>query len=260
MRLFFQILVVILLLTGKSVLGLNPSQDSTVNKHPDFQFGVNAGFANKYMWRGMCYNQGLVFQPEASVSYRNLSFTVWSNIPIWETDAANTSGNETDLTLGYSNSVFNFDIESSLNYYHYFYDVDANTAEFLVRLSYPLGDFSLFTGFYIDLLHTPGAIYDELGAEYEKELSDKWTISGSLFTGMANSRFNSYYLSDENHSEFSKNAFNFLSANATLTYSPLKDLFIDAHFQFNHTIDKELTRSLLKANSNFFEVVFRKEF
>ena len=134
------------------------------------------------------------------------------------------------------------------------------TAEFFVGLSYPLGDFSLFTSFYVDILKNAGGIYDELGVEYEKELSDKWTISGSLLSGIASKKFNEYYLYDEKHPEFSKNAFNFLGVNATITYSPLKDFFIDAHFQFNHTLDKELTQSLLKTNSNYFEIIFRKEF
>jgi hypothetical protein len=260
MKSFFLIfLSALLLLNGKSIVAFSQEQDSINKKGTELSYGVDAGFSNKYMWRGMCFNQGLVFQPAANISYGDLSFTAWSNIPVWEKDTANTSGNEIDFTLGYSNSVFNFDVETSLNYYHYFYDPDANTSEFFIGLGYPLGDFTLFTSFYVDILKNAGGIYDELGVEYEKELNDKWSVSGSLFTGMANSKFNSYYLLDENHPEFNKSAFNLLSANANLSYSPVKDFSINAHIQINHTLDKELNQSLLKTNSNYFEIIFRKE-
>ena len=258
MRSYFLLLIAFLLLNGKSIVAYSQEPDSTKAKGSEVSFGVDAGFTNKYMWRGMCYNQGLVFQPDAYVSYGNLSLSSWSNISLW--DKNSEKNNEVDFTLTYTNSLFNFDIESSFNYYYYLNYPDVNTSEFFIRLGYPIGDFNLFTGFYVDILHTPGALYDELGVEYEKELSDKWTVAGSLFTGMANSKFNSYYLSDENQPEFNKSAFNLLSANANLSYSPVKDFSINAHFQFNHTLDKELTQSLLNTNSNYFEIILTKEF
>ena len=200
----------------------------------------------------MCYNQGLVFQPEIDINYGDLSFTTWSNISIW--DKNSEMNNEVDFTLTYSKSIFNFDIESSLNYYYYFNEDDPNTAELSLKLSYPLGDFSLFTGLSVDILENPGGIYDELGVEYEKEINDHWTIDGSVMTAMASSKFNSYYL------DVNKSAFNFIGLNATLTYSPLKDLHIDAHYQINQTLDEELKNTLLGKNPNYFEVIFRKEF
>jgi hypothetical protein len=259
MKSFLIFLIAFLLLNGKSVVAFSQVQDSTKSKGSELSFGVDAGFSNKYMWRGMCYNQGLVFQPNVYVSYGNLSLSSWSNISLW--DINSEKNNEVDFTLTYSISALNFDIESSLNYYYYLNYPDVNSSEFFIRLGYPLGDFNLFTGFYVDILNNPGAIYDELGMEYEKELSEKWTVAGSLFTGMANLKFNSYYLNnDESHTELNKSAFNLVSANAYLSYSPIEDFSINGHFQFNQTLDKELTQSLLKANSNYFEIILTKEF
>jgi len=251
MRSYFFSLFAFILLNATSLIAFSQTNESTEDESASFSFGFDAGFANKYMWRGICYNQGLVFQPDFYVSYSNFTFLTWANIGIWDINAANY--NEADFVLNYSNTFFNFDIESSLNYYNYFYDTDANTAEFIVGLSYPLGDFSLFTKFSVDILQTPGAIYDELGIGYEKELTDKWTIAGSLLTGIANSSFNSYNL------DVNKSAFNLVGANANLSYSPLEDFSINAHFQFNHTLDQELVPSL-NANSNYFEIIFTKEF
>lgn len=256
MRSYFILLCAFLLLNGLSSVAFSQEPDSTKNEGNEFSFGVDAGFANKYMWRGMCYNEGLEFQPDVYVSYRNLSFTVWCNIPVWEIDTSNTSGNEIDFTLGYSNSFFNFDIESSLNYYHYFYDVDANTAEFFVGLGYPLGNFTPFAGVSVDILNNAGATYCELGIDYEKELSDHWTISGSMLTGIASSKFNSYFLEKEE----AKGKINFLSANASLSYSPIEDFNIKTHFQFNHNLNQDLVNWMEVKNSNYFEIIFTKEF
>jgi hypothetical protein len=258
MRSYFILLFAFILLNGISVVGFSQEPDSAKNKTKEFSFGVDAGFSNKYMWRGMCYNQGLVFQPDAYVSYGNLSLSSWSNISLW--DINSEKNKEVDFKLTYSNSIFNFDIESSLNYYYYLNYPDVNTSEFIIKLGYPIGDFNLFTGLSVDILETPGAIYDELGVEYEKELTERWTVSGSLLTGIASKKFNEYYLYDENHPEFSKSAFNLVSANAYLSYSPIEDFSINGHFQFNHTLNKELTKSLLNANSNYFEIILTKEF
>jgi hypothetical protein len=248
------LLVTFLIITSGNVRGNTLVQDSAVNKPTDFMFGINAGFSNKYMWRGMCYNQGLVFQPEAYVSYGKLSLSTWSNVTIW--DVNSVKSNEVDFILTYSNSIFNFDIESSLNYY-YFINQDSvpNTAEFYLGLAYPIGNLTLFSGLNLDILENPGAVYWELGIAYEKELSEKWIVSGSILTGIANTKFNSNFLGNE-----FKGAFNLVGANIYLTYSPFKDFFIDTHFQQNVTLNNELKKSLLKSNSNYFELILRKEF
>jgi hypothetical protein len=253
MKLFLMPLLTILLLIGGNVQGNTSAQDSSVNKHSDIIFGINTGFSNKYMWRGMCYNQGLVFQPEAYISYGNLSLSSWSNVTIW--DINSEKANEVDFILTYSNSIFNFDIESSLNYFYYINQAGVpNTSEFFLGLGYPVGNFTLFSGMSVDILEYAGALYCELGIAYEKELSEKWVVSGSLLTGFANSKFNYNYLS------VSKSAFNIVGANAYLTYSPLNDFYIDAHFQQNFTLDKELSKTILTSNSNYFEIILRKEF
>jgi hypothetical protein len=252
-KLYLMLLVVFLLLTGRNAKGNTQQQDSTASKPCALQFGINAGFSNKYMWRGMCYNQGLVFQPEANISYKNFSLSSWSNLTIWDIDSK--IANEVDFILTYSNSFFNFDFESSLNYYYFIKQPGVeNTAEYYLGLGLPIGDFTLFTGLNIDLLSNPGGAYCELGIAYKKELTEKWIVSGSLQTGLANSKFNNNYLG------LNKSAFNLATANAYLTYSPLKEFYIDAHFQQNFTLDKVLTETLLKSNSNYFEIIFRKEF
>jgi hypothetical protein len=257
MRTYFILLIAFLFLNGISVEAFSQEQDSIDNKSSELSFGVDAGFGNKYMWRGICINNGLVFQPDAYISYGNFSLTAWSNITLWDINSENA--HEVDFILTYSNSIFNFDFESSLIYYGVINSESPNTGELLVNLSYPLDNFNIFSNFAVDVFENAGAIYDELGVGYEKELSDKWTVSGSLLTGIASNKFNEYYLADDNHPEISKNAFNLVGANATLTYSPVNDFYIDAHYQFNHTLDKDLVPSLT-ANPNYFEIIFRKEF
>lgn len=204
------------------------------------------------MWRGITYNNGLVLQPEAVVNYKSLSFSVWSNITVWDVDAVKS--NEIDFCLSISQSLLNFDIESSLNYYNYIkQEGSPNTAEFFLGIGYPAGNFNFFARGYVDIIAYSGAVYGEVGAEYEKELSEHFSFSATLLASIASKKFN------ENYLEFSTGAFNIATGDLTITYSPFKNFSIEPYFQYNMTINEDL-RELLNTHSGFIGINFRKEF
>jgi len=253
MKLYLILLILPFIMIGRIGVCNTLAQDSTDVNSSELQFSISTDFSNKYLWRGMCYNRGLVFQPEAAISFGGLSFSVWSNLSIWDVDDA--KGNEIDFTLDFSHSFSNLDVETYLSYYKYIDQEGVpNTAEWFVGASCPLGNFSISAGLNIDIIGNAGASYLELGLNYEHELSSLITVSGSLTTGFASKKFNSYYL------EVEKSAFNIAGMNIGLSYSPFTNFYIEPHFLFNYTIDRDLVSSLLGSHSSYFGINFRKEF
>jgi hypothetical protein len=246
-------LAIVLILPSLEISGATINQDSLSDDSNKLHVSVNAGLCDKYLWRGITYNKGLVLQPEVAVTYKDFSLSSWSNLKLWDIDGTNS--NEIDFTIGYYHSFNSFDIESSLNYYHYFPVPEDNTSEFNLGIYYPLGDFTLFARSSIDILKNRGGLYSEIGFDYEKELSDKFTVFGTLLTGIASNKFNSYYLEISK----GKSTFNLTSCDLGLSYSPFNSFYIDADFLLNINIDKDV-KEALGGTSNMIEIVLRKEF
>jgi len=249
MRLFSSIVLVLLL--AIQLKGASNGQDSLPSENTGVTVSLNAGLCDKYLWRGITYNTGLVFQPEVSLSYKDFSLTSWSNFGI--TDADDVNYNEIDFTLGYYHSFNSFDIEGSLSYYYYLNQDFTPTIEFNAGIYYPLGDFTLFARSSYDFLACSGAMFGEIGFDYEKELSDKFTVFGTLLTGFGSKIFNEYYITVD------KSALNLAGGKVGLTYSPFSNFFIDADFLLNINLDKEIINALGKS-SNLIEIIIRKEF
>ena len=230
------------------------SEEQVVDES-DWSYGVNAGFSNKYLWRGMVFNNGLVFQPEAFIGWRDFSVNLWSNTTLYDKDGINA--HEVDITLDYYHSFSNFDFESFFSYYAYIDQEDVpNTVEWNTSAFYHLGDFTLSAGLNVDVLENAGASYLEIALDYEKALSDKFTFSGKVMTGIGSKKFNGYNL------DVAKTTMNLVGGNVGLSYCLIENLFIDANFYQNFFIDKDLRNSEIMngVNSNAFELVLRKEF
>jgi hypothetical protein len=232
-------------------------QDSISDEGNTIQFTLNAGFSDKYLWRGITYNTGLLFQPELVLNYKDFSLSSWSNLKLWDIHGYNK--NETDFTLGYYHSFKSFDIESYISYYYYYYAPSDNTAEFNLGFYFSIGDFTLFARSSIDMIANPGGLYGEIGCDYEKELSDKFTLTGTLLTSIGSKAFNEYNLSDFNYTENGKTSLNLASIDLGLSYSPIKDFSIGADFLLNINIDKDV-RNAIGGTSNLFEIILKKEF
>jgi len=229
--------------------------ENSIDEESDWSYGINAGFSNKYLWRGMVFNNGLVFQPEAFVGWRDFSVDLWSNTTLYDKDGINA--HEIDVTLDYSHSFSNFDFESFFSYYAYIDQEDVpNTLEWNASAFYHLGDFTLSAGLNVDVLDNVGASYLEIALDYEKALSDKLTFSGKLMTGIGSKKFNDKNL------EVAKTTMNLVGGNVGLSYSLIENLYLDFNFYQNFFIDKELRNSEVMngVNSNAFELILRKEF
>jgi hypothetical protein len=230
-------------------------EESVVEKEAEWSFGANAGFSNKYLWRGMVFDNGLVFQPAVNVGWQGFSINFWGNTTLYDKDGVNA--HEIDITLDYYHSFSYLDFETNFSYYNYIDQEGVpNTVELYIGAFYPVGDFTLSTGLNIDILENIGASYFEVAIDYERVLNEKVTVTGKALAGLGSGKFN------ENNLDVKKGAMNLVGGNIGLSYNVFEYFYIDANFYQNFFVDKDLKKSevIMGKNSNAFELILRKEF
>jgi hypothetical protein len=233
------------LIAGQVVTGNPNDPDSSNAVESEITYGAETDFNNKYLWRGITYDDGFVIQPDVWVSYQNITFGVWSNIAMHDIHHSKNL-NEIDLSLSYEYSLLKCDFENSLMYYNYQNQPDSPpTGEFYFGIGYSVGEFKCLSNFTIDVVEYPGAFFVEHGLEYEKQLTEEFSLASSLNLGWASRKFN------ETYAGVSKTTMNMIGANISLTYYPIARLYIKPHLQLNKIIDKNLYETLNKHSSEF---------
>ncbi len=204
------------------------------------------------MWRGIVYNNGLVLQPEAYIGYKDFSLSLWSNTTLYDIDGI--TAHEIDYTIDYSHSFNKFDVETYLSYYQYIQQVGTpNTAEWFLKGSLPLGNFSVYSSLTIDVLEYAGASFLEVGLNYEKEFTEKLSLSAGCLTAFGSKKFNFNYL------DIDKSAFNHVGGFIGLSYSLAENLSLDANFYQNFYVDSDVIQTI-GSNSNAVELKLSFDF
>ena len=80
--LFFLILLTALLLSMAPVALAQSIDESATEDEGGLGLTLNTVFCDKYLWRGINYDDGLIFQPEAVLSYDDFYFSLWGNIDL----------------------------------------------------------------------------------------------------------------------------------------------------------------------------------
>ena len=249
--LFFLILLTALLLSMAPVALAQSIDESATEDEGGLGLALNAVFCDKYLWRGINYDDGLIFQPEAVLSYDDFYFSLWGNIDLLNNN--NIESNEIDFTLGYAHDFNSFGVETYVSYFNYFYAPDENTGEITIAAYLPVSDFTFFVNSSFDFLACAGSVFSEIGVDYEKEISDQFSFYGTVNASLASSAYNDYYL------ELDKSALNFVGANAGISYSPMDGFSINADFTLNINLDKDVKKELGNT-SNLIQLTLTKEF
>jgi hypothetical protein len=203
-------------------------------------WGAEADFNYRYVWHGIAFTRGPVFQPSAYVSKYDLTLTVWNNLNL-NNESQRGQVTETDLILGYTKTWGGWTIEPT--YYAYLNrpprgQVDPETSELWVKVSHPAGPIRIYTTQSFDIQSYRGSYYGDSGVAYEHKWG-KTTLDSTASAGWASSKFNEVYIGP------AKNAFNFLGGDVSVTYPLRSHLSLRPHFEFSRIMDGDLRRALL---------------
>ena len=128
---------------------------------------VGADVNSAYVWRGITFNDGLVFQPSLDIGYKGFGINVWGNLDIGDYDDSLDSGDfsEVDFTLSYGFAVDRFSF--GLGYIEYLFP-GSNGGE---------GTRELYGTVTVDIYK---GLYAGLGLYYDVEAIDDFYANGSI--------------------------------------------------------------------------------
>ncbi|MEI6127222.1 MAG: hypothetical protein WCQ99_11795 [Pseudomonadota bacterium] len=163
------------------------------------EFGVDLPVNSKYMWRGLELNEDPVFQPDAWVSYKGLSLTVWGNMELTGIyngpgeNGARGNFTEVDYILKYERSLDKFNYTAGYIYYDYPHTSYRKTQEVFGSFGYDMALNPTFT-VYRDIDEADGW-YMTWGVSHEVELkqplNSTLTLSGTL--GFSSEKHTDFY-------------------------------------------------------------------
>jgi uncharacterized protein (TIGR02001 family) len=227
----------IILLTFVAFLNLTVAQESESTLNADLVM------TPKYVWRGITYSDGLVYQPSLALTQKQFSIQLWGNFVL--NDKNNIPGNEIDVYITYNFNLAGFSFAPALFLYTYPGQEANTTTEFSLTAGYEFEEFNLSTSISKDLVETPRSLFASLDLKYSKELMKNLSIDLSTGTGFGNEYFNDYYVG------VSKNALNYYMLGGSLKYSLTQNISVRTYFENYWLLDSEIKDSLGGDTFNF---------
>lgn len=162
--------------------------------------------ASAYVFRGVTYNDGPVFQPGIEASglglpeeMGSLSVGVWGNYDLDDYDGNVNSSelSELDFYVSYTLPTIVEGVDFSLAYWDYTYPGAAEESDKEVSLSvgYGIGDVSVGVGYYVLTDSSEQDPYADISLGYEMALTDEVDASFGARAGFIESEFSDYDLS-----------------------------------------------------------------
>jgi len=231
--------------TQPAVNFFNPSRGfkrPVLNFFEKIGFSANSVFMSRYMWNGLAYSRGPVWQPNAAVQFYGFGLSVLGNF-VLSSEPNQGEFNEVDFAGYYGTKVKKLEIDVSLTYALYPNDdptslnFSQNCLEGSLHLSYPLGPISLFTDISTWFIPRAGGFFADIGVGYQKNLPLNFAMTTAILIGFSNNIYNQMFIADV---PGGPNLFNF---NLTFPWSPVKGLIITPELN----VSTLLTGALLAA-------------
>lgn len=188
-----------------------------------------------YVWRGLTFNDGMVFQPSINVAAENgFSVNAWGNLDIDDYNGALNDGefSEIDLTATYAFTLGPVDANVGIIEYT-FPNGAESTTEIFAGLSYALGHgFSLGSTVYYDCDQVDD-FYVTAKLGYSYDLNEKTNLSLGGLISFAGSEFTEFYAGGT-----SSGFFNY-ALNASISYKVTDAFGIGANINFTESMDDD---------------------
>lgn len=158
-------------------------------------------FFSRYLWNGIAYSEGPVWQPAATFELGGAGMTLWGNFVLGD-EANQGQFNELDLTLYYRKDLARWSFQASIIGLLYFNDDPAslnrgpNGLQGYFQVIRGVGPVKLFTDLTVGFLEPAGTIFWDFGISYQRKLPGKFGIDTSLLFGIGDARFNKAYFAD----------------------------------------------------------------
>lgn len=146
---------------------------------------------SRYLWRGIAFSEGTVYQPSLTASHAIWSLNAWANV-----DPGVISGpqmNELDLTLAAATQWHDWSVKPSAVLYAFPGVGTPATAELMIELGRAMGPWAPYTRHSVDIMEFEGAAYSAVGVNYTYAIPKRADIAANLEYGRGWWRFANAY-------------------------------------------------------------------
>jgi hypothetical protein len=144
---------------------------------------------SSFVWRGQVLNPEPVLQPALSVSVAGLSFSVWGNLDLTDSNDLEGELNEIDLTLAYARELGRCELEAGFVEYLYPVADGGSTSDVYLAVGLP----GLLLEPRLSLFHDVGPVgglYALLELAWSRQLATRSELELGLSAGWASARYN----------------------------------------------------------------------
>lgn len=172
---------------------------SASNRFKVFHLSVHSDFASRYVWNGLPFSEGAVWQPSFNIEYQGFGASIWTNF-VMDDEPNQGQINEIDVTGYYSRKISKLEIDVSLTY-SFYPNPDPASLNFgppvfqgELILTYPVGPIDLFSNLYVSFINPGGGVFWRMGVGYKKELPLHFSLSTYAQFGLSNGPYNTFYI------------------------------------------------------------------
>ena len=166
-----------------------------------FSLRLRSDFYSRYLWNGVLYSQGPVWQPSLTFEFYDVGITIWGNYVLGD-EPNQGEFNEMDITLYYQRDVGKWSFSGSLIACVYVNDDPAsinrgpNALQGYFQISRALGPIRIFSDLNVGFLEPAGTLFWDFGVSYQRKLPLNFGLETSLLFGVGDARFNKAYIAD----------------------------------------------------------------
>ena len=159
----------------------------------DISMDLDVAFYSRYVWRGIVFTKGPVFQPGFTLGYGGLSANIWGNLDLNDVNGNNGEFNEVDYTLDYSFDAdkFSFSVGGIVYEFPNIGDSSATTTEVYASASLDVLLSPSMT-LYIDVDEVEG-LYWTIGIGHSFPLPHDLSLDCSATFGFGSANNNEGY-------------------------------------------------------------------
>ncbi len=208
-------------------------------------FRLNSDFHSRYVWNGIAYSNGPVWQPSAQIEFHGFGASVQGNFVL--NDEPNQGQfNEVDFTGYYGRKIKKIEIDFSMTYSIYPNDNPASlnfSQDELsgnLHLAYPLGPINIFSDLNFFLYQPTGGFFWDIGIGYQKNLPLNFALSTSVLFGMSNGQYNREFIDPSLGG--GPNVFIY---SLSFPFSPIKGLILTPQFNVSTFLSSDLRAAVI---------------
>jgi hypothetical protein len=216
---------------------------------------AEADFNSRYLWRGIAYSKGPVFQPSFWVKHGNSTVSLWSNL-VLNNEPKRGQFDQLFFTVSHELVFDRWRLEPAIQGYTWRGlrgESSATTAEVSVKLTRAIGPFRVVTSSTVDIASYRGAFIADAGLEWGRA-ARQWQLEASAITAWANSAFNRTYVGVD------RNALNYLQFTVSATRKSKRGWYLRPHAEAAIVLSKEIARALNDRVLGNVGLAFGREF